>query len=256
MDDPEVMDSFLADGAVQAFGSQLHIEGDCLVFDGWWKVAFRVAPRTFALRQDSPPDDTTTVDDLAARLAAQGLQEVPANPSLLVAITYSVIDLGLADWTIWSTDLATADADLATRAGVDTFFGDAPGEGTRETDFSAGIGGFRRLAGLAPLVVLCVGVDEAAATALSDALGNCHVELRALGAISPQDCGSLTPNLALVDATSDEGEGFLVALRGTECGRLLPLIALRESPSAAADVTLSPDEDPTAWAEHIHSLLP
>jgi len=256
MDDRVVIDGFVADGVVQAFGSRLNVDSDCLLFDGWWPAAFRVGPTTFALRHDEPPEETTLIDEIAARLGAQGLSDVPANAMLMVAITYTAIDLGLVDWTIWSTDLATAEGDLATRAGIDAFFGDASPRGIRDTDFSAGIGGFRRLAGLAPLVILAVGVDEAAVEVMGSVLGNCHFECRALGEIAPEACGSLTPNLALVNAMSEEGRGFVIDLRATPAGRLLPVVAVSQMAAMAADVTLDPAEDPQLWAEHIRSLLP
>lgn len=258
MDDGEVIEAFVSGRAVQAFGTGLHIDGDCLVFDGWWSLAFRIAPRTFALRHESPPEETTVVDDVATQLGAQGLQEVPADVSLLVAVTYAAIDLGFVEWVIWSSDLATAQADLAARAGLDAFFGDSPvgADGPREPDLAAGMGGLRRTAGLAPLVILSVGIDGAAVEAMGAVLGNCHIESRAMGDITPEACESLMPNLALVDATSGDGELFVVALRATARGRLLPLVALSTTPAIGADVTVDPAEGPAEWAEHVRSLLP
>lgn len=257
VEDREIIEALVAGGAVGGFGSQLHIERDCLLFDGWWQAAFRVAPQTFALRDEPPPGETTVLDDVATQLRAQGLQEVPADPALLIAITYVAIDMGSADWTLWSKDLATATADLAARAGFDTFLNDAPGEGTRPIDFATGMGGLRRLAGLAPLVVLTVGIDDAAVQTMAGALSNCHFESRALGEIGPDECGSLTPNLALIDATSDEGRDLARRLRATFSGRLLPLVAICAGGDLpGADVTLDPASGPAEWAEHIRNLLP
>ncbi|MDQ2724954.1 MAG: hypothetical protein M3Y36_05600 [Actinomycetota bacterium] len=258
MDDGEVVEAFVSGSAVQAFGVGLHIDGDSLVFNGWWTVAFRIAPRTFALRHEAPPEETGVLDDVASELDAHGFQRVPADVSLLVAVTYAAIDLGFVEWTIWSRDLATAQADLGARAGVDTFFGDAPAgdEGRRGAALAAGMGGLRRTAGLAPLVVLSVGIDESAVDVMRGMLGNCHIESRALGEITPEACESLMPNLALVDATSGEGETFIVGLRATAHGRFLPLVALSRTPADVADVTLDPAESPAGWAEHLRSLLP
>ncbi len=257
VEDGEVIEALVTGGAVGGFGPQLHIERDCLLFDGWWQVAFRVTPQTFALRNEAPPQDTTVLDDVAAHLRAHGLCEVPADPSLLIAITYVAIDLGSADWTLWSTDPVTAQADLVARAGHDTFLDDSPGAGTRPTDFAAGIGGLRRTAGLPPLVVLTIGVDDAAVKAMAGVLANCHFECRALGQIGPEACGSMSPNLVLVDATSDRGRDFTIDLRATAGGQFVPLVALTAGDGPpGADVTLDPASDPTEWADHIRNLLP
>lgn len=257
-----MVEAFVAGGAVQAFGPRLHIDEDCLALDGWWKAAFRISAHTFAVRQE-PPEATTVVDDVATQLRGRGLQEVPANVALLVAVTYTAIDLGPDEWTIWSTDLSTAEADLAARAGVESFLGDSSplggplAQGTGQPDLTAGMGGMRRTAGLAPLVVLTVGIDEASVRTLAGALDDCHVEARDMGDISADDCGSLTPNLAVVDTTSAVGERFAIQLRATPYGRFLPLVVLTAGdPPSAADVALDPGQDPTEWADHIRRLLP
>jgi hypothetical protein len=257
MDDREIIEALVVGGAVGGFGTRLHIERDCLLFDGWWQAAFRVAPQTFALRDEAPPADTSVLDDVARQLRAHGLKEVPADPALLIAITYTAIDLGSADWTLWSTDVATAGADLAARAGLDAFFSDSPGVGTGPSDFAAGMGGLRRLAGLRPLVILAVGIDAAAVQTMAAALGNCHFESRALGQISPDACGTLTPNLALVDATSAEGRDFAGALRASVGGRDLLLVAVSGvGDLPGVDAILDPASDPAEWAEHLRNLLP
>ena len=96
MEDREVIDAFVAGGARKAFGTTLHIEGDCLTYDGWWEAAFRIAPDTFAVRAETPPEGTDVLSDVAAALARRGLGEVEAEAALLVAITYTSIDLGAA----------------------------------------------------------------------------------------------------------------------------------------------------------------
>ncbi|MGH9076277.1 MAG: hypothetical protein ACRDY0_02280 [Acidimicrobiales bacterium] len=262
MNDTEVIESFVTGGAVRAFGPRLHVDGDCLAVGGWWAAAYRVGPRTFALRQEEPPEETTAVEEVAAALGAAGLAEVPANLSLLVAITYTTIDMGLAEWSIWSTDAATADAELSARAGAESFFGDPAGPGMGGSDFSAGMGGLRRTAGLAPLVVLAVGIDAGAAAALGGALGHCHVEVLSLAEATPEVCESLTPALVLVDATSHEGELFALAMGARVAGhpgsggRVLPVVALSPAAAAGADLTIDPGEDPARWADHLRAILP
>ncbi len=296
MDDREVAEAFAAGGARQAFGDKLHIEGDCLVFDGWWEAAFRVSPTTFAVRDEEPPEPTDTLDQLRSRLGSAGLRPVDANPALLVAITYTAIDLGAADWALWSRDSASAEAALAARAGHDTFLSDAPSATTSggpftdapfatasggpfgggdpggdlhnespfgahpfgtgdASDYAAEMGGARRSAGLPALVVLTVGLDDEIASAMAESLPDCRIEARALGELDVHGCAALMPNLVLVDATSVEGEAFVVDLRAA--GRSAPLVAVHAGgPLAGADATVDPAAAPAEWAEHLRALLP
>ncbi len=257
MDDQEVVEALVTGGARHAFGSKLHIEGDCLVLDGWWEVAFRVAPTTFALRDEPPPDGGTVLDDVAAELTAHGLQEVPADPTPLYAITYTAIDLGPVDWKLWSTDLDTAQSALAARAGYDTFLGDAVGSGPRLDDYAAELAGARRSAGLPALMVLAVGLDPGTIAAMAEALDGCRVEVRGWGEIEPADCAGLMANLVLVDATSAAGEAFVAEVRATPGGCFLPLVAVTAKPAVdGADTTVDAGSSPLEWAEHVRSLLP
>jgi hypothetical protein len=259
MDDREVVEAFVAGGARHAFGSKLHIEGDCLVFDGWWEASFRISPDTFAVRDETPPEESSVLTDVASVLGAHGASEVEANPALLVAITYTSIDLGAADWTLWSTDAATAEAALAARAGQDTFFDDSPlsplSPGLQPLDYAAEMGGARRSAGLPVHVVLTVGVHADTAAAMAEQLVDCRVEPRALGEVRPDDCAQLLADLVLVDATSQLGADFLVDVRAS--GRFIPLVAISGAgPLLGADATVDPAATPAAWAEHIRGMLP
>ncbi|MDQ3462085.1 MAG: hypothetical protein M3471_03465 [Actinomycetota bacterium] len=259
MDDREVVEAFVAGGARHAFGSKLHIEGDCLVFDGWWEASFRISPDTFAVRDETPPEESSVLTDVASVLGAHGASEVEANPALLVAITYTSIDLGAADWTLWSTDAATAEAALAARAGQDTFLDDSPfsppSAGTQLLDYAAEMGGARRSAGLPVHVVLTVGVQADTAATMAEQLVDCRVEPRALGEVRPDDCAQLLADLVLVDATSQLGADFLVDVRAS--GRFIPLVAISGAgPLLGADATVDPAATPAAWAEHIRGMLP
>lgn len=49
-----------------AFGPTLNVERGALKLDGWWSVAYRVSLRTFVVRDEEPPSETTVVDDVAA----------------------------------------------------------------------------------------------------------------------------------------------------------------------------------------------
>ncbi len=276
MDDHDVAEAFAAGGARHAFGDKLHIEGDCLVFDGWWEAAFRVSPTTFAVRDEEPPEPTDTLDELRARLGAAGMRAVDADAALLVAITYTAIDLAAADWALWSTDEAAASAALAARAGYDTFLSDAPlatgadgpfagasgpfadtGPFGAEpgSDYAAELGGARRSAGLSALLILTVGLDRQASSAVAESLADCRIEARAFGELDRHACETLMPNLVLVDATTVEGQAFVVDLRSS--GRSVPLVAVHaDGPLPGADATVDPAATPAQWAQHLRALLP
>jgi len=257
MDDREVLEALVAGGAKRAFGPTLHIENDCLFYDGWWQAAFRISPDTFAIRAEEPPGDTTVLADAATLLGARGMHEVPANPALLFAITYTEIALGLVQWTIWSVDLATAEAALGARAGHDAFLNDYDTEGLKEADYTAELGGARRNAGLPPSVILTVGIDQRRATELGAHLGDCRIETRALGQIRPEACGALIPTLVVVDTTSREGQEFAMELRAAACGRFVPVLAVTDGGTPlGADASVSPSAAAAEWAEPIRRLLP
>ena len=249
--------AFVGGGAVHTFGPKLHVEGDTLALDGWWKAAFRVTSNTFAVREEPAPEASTALDGLAECLRSHGLRPVGADPSLLVAITYTALDLGAADWTVWSVDQRTADADLTARAGADSFFDDAPIAPPSPSVHEAARGGARRTAGLAPLVIVAVGVEKAAVEAMAGSLGSCRVEARDFGAVDAEACVSLMPDLVLVDATSATGITFALGVRATARGASLPMVALATHGTwTPADVTVSPTETPGEWAGHILRLLP
>ncbi len=254
-----MLEAFVGGGVVHAFGEKLHVEGDTLAFDGWWKAAFRVTRSTFAVREEPLPEPSTVMDDLAGCLREHGLNVVGADPSLLVAITYTVLDLGVSDWTVWSTNQISADADLAARAGVDTFFNDVPAAGPATTPrvHEAQRGGARRTAGLAPLVVVAVGIEKAAVDSMAAALSTCRIEARGVDDIDPDGCCALLPDLAFIDATTAAGMMFVLGMRATARGESLPMIAVAAGGAwTPADLTVSPSETPDEWASHIRDLLP
>src|SRR3954447_25686341 len=91
MEDKEVINAFVHEGARTAFGPSTHLEGDCLFLDGWWQVCFRVTPGTFSIRRDTPPRETDIIDQVALELSVSGMKPVMENPALLYAITYTEI---------------------------------------------------------------------------------------------------------------------------------------------------------------------
>ena len=258
MEDSEVIAAHVHEGARTAFGPSLHLEGDCLFFDGWWQASFRISPQAFALRNEAPPRETDVVQRVALELSALGLQPVDTNPSLLYAITYTEIALGLVQWEVWAADAATATAAINTRAGADAFLGDYnEDEPFKEADYTAELGGARRTAGLPPSIVLTVGVEEDQTRALQGHLSDCRFVTRTFDSIKPDMCGALIPTVVLIDATGQPGKDFVMELRAAACGRFLPVAAItsdRQLP-LGADVALDP-VDPTTWVDPIRRLLP
>ena len=256
MEDAEVINAFVHEGARTAFGPTLHLEGDCLFFDGWWQACFRISPQAYAVRNEDPPRETDVLKQVSAELSMLNLQPVETNPSLLYAITYTEIALGLVQWQVWAADAASADAAIAARAGADSFLGDYAEE-FKEADYTAELGGARRVAGLPPSVILTVGVDEDAARAIQSHMSDCRFETRTFDTIQPEMCGALIPTVVVIDAREQTGKEFVMELRAAACGRFLPVVAVtadRQVP-LGADVAVDPS-DPPSWVDSIRRLLP
>lgn len=258
MDDTEVLQAYVDDGARRAFGPSLHVEGDILMFDGWWQAGVRVSPRTFAVRAEEPPEKTDVLARLAGRLAARGLSDVGTDYPLVGVITYAEIALGPVAWNVWSADAATANFDLSTRAGHDTFLDDDVSGGPTEADYSAELGGARRLSGLPASLVLTLGVDQGVADSMAAALPDCRFVSKPLTEVTPDACGSLMPTLMVVDATTPVGREFIMELRAAACGRVVPVVALTTEPGVplGADLAFPPDSAPITWVQPIRALLP
>lgn len=253
------MEAFLGQGARQAFGPTLHVEGDGLFLNGWWHCAFRVAPDVFVVRNEEPPDDTKVLAELGEQLGARGLQQVGVDLPLIQPITYTELSLGGVSWTLWAPDRARGEDALVTRAGAESSFSDAPVEtGPENVGFTAELGGARRVAGLPPSIILTVGVAPDATRQLEAAFPDCRLEARAFEDIAPDVCATLIPALVLVEASARRGREFIMELRTDACGRFLPVVALTGEGDVplGADVALDPAQPPSAWVEPIRSLLP
>ena len=256
MEDREVIAAFVHEGARTAFGPSLHLEGDCLFFDGWWQACFRISPNAFAIRNETPPRETDVLSQLAMELTGLGIQPVDTNPDLLYAITYTEIALGLVQWEVWAADAAAANAAIAERAGADAFLGDYTNE-FKEADYTAELGGARRAAGLPPSIILTVGVDQEQTRGLQTHLTDCRFETRTFDSIQPEMCGALIPTVVLIDASEQVGKEFVMELRAAACGRFLPVAAITADQQVplGADLALDPG-DPAAWVDPIRRLLP
>lgn len=261
MDDREVIAAFLTGGARRSFGQKLHIEGDALFLSGWWHACLRVAEGVFAVRNEEPREEAPVLGDLVAALRGEGLSEVAVDHPLIHPITYTELAIGHVSWTLWASDLATAEQALTARAGAETFLTDAPFAEPEEpvsADFSAELGGARRLAGLPASLVLTVGLEPEQARELGAALGDCRVESRSFAEFPPSACGALIPGVIVVDASGRTGREFIMELRTEACGRFLPVVALTESGDLplGADETLDPRTPPGSWVAPLRALLP
>lgn len=261
MNDNEVIDAFVNQGTRAAFGKTIHVEADVLMVDGWWHAVLRINPDVFVVRREEPPGDTTVLEDVATALRARGLQAVVDDHPLVQPITYTAISLGANAWTVWGVDLATADRALVDKLSDDTsFVPAAEGEMGQESSlgFSAELGGARRLGGLPSSVILTVGVDDERNRALAEIFRDCTLEPRAFADMPPDACGSLIPNVIVVDATEQEGRDWAMEVRASACGRFLPLLGLVRDgvPPTGSDGALDADAPVTAWVEPLRALLP
>lgn len=258
MEDDQVVEAFVNEGAKRAFGPTLHVEGDYLFFDGWWQTAIRITPQTFAVRSEEPPGDTDVAQRVGAALAARGLRDLGTDFPIVGAITYSEIALPPVNWAVWAPDPATGTAELNERAGRDAFLGDETSPVPQDMDYGAELGGARRLSGLPPSLVLALGLRPTAVDDLAAALPECRFESRALEAVTPDVCGSLLPTLMLIDATAQSGREFIMEMRAAACGRVIPVLALTADGSVplGADAAVDPGTPPSTWVEKVRGLLP
>ena len=257
MEDSQVVEAFVNEGAKRAFGPTLHVEGDYLFLDGWWQAAIRISPRTFAVRSEEPPEETDLAEQMGTALTARGLQDVGTDFPIIGAITYSEIALPPVVWSVWAPDEETAGAELNERAGRDAFLGDETSPVPTDMDYGAELGGARRLSGLPPSLVLALGVDAATTQDLAAVLPECRFEARALEEVTPDVCGSLLPTLILVDANSATAREFIMEMRAAACGRVIPVVALTpEEVPLGADIAVDPATPPLTWVQRIRALLP
>lgn len=257
-----MIDAFLRDGVNRAFGPTLHVEGETLILSGWWHAALRIADGVYVIRNEDPREESSVLVDLRAAMTKIGLSEVAIDHPLIQPITYTQISLGQMSWALWATDLPTGDAALTAKATADSFLSDSPFTEYVEpvsADFSAELGGARRVAGLPTALVLTVGLEEQQAKELDAALDDVRMDHRSFGEFAPSACGALIPGVIIVDAREPTGREFIMELRTEACGRFLPVMALTEGgvdPPPGADEALDPDVAPAAWVAPLRAVLP
>ena len=258
MDDREVVEAFV-DGAREAFGPTLHIEGDVLFLSGWWQAALRLAPDAFIVRNEPPREDSPVIEQVSEALAARGLREVGTGHPLIQPITYAELSLAGVEWSLWAPDAEIGERVLADRAGAESVPRDlAPPDLAEVGDFGSELEGARRIAGLPPSVVLTVGLAPDRVRELQVVLPECRFESRDLGEMAPEECGNLRPGLVVIDATGRAGREFVMELRAAACGRFLPVAAVTDAggPPPGADIALDPRRSPGTWREELLRLLP
>ena len=260
MDDAGVIDAFL-EGSAAAFGPSIHLEQDTLRVDGWWQLAYRASRQTFIVRDEEAPDGSTAVTDVAAALGAKGFSVVGRDLPAVAVLTYTKLDIGYAPWVVWSSDLATGEADLNAKATEDTsldggWAGGWVGDPAVEPSTTDHARGARRLAGAPSRILLAVGLAEPATSALRENLADCWFEIRALDEIDPGDCASLLPTLILVDATTPPGTAFVADLLGAP-DRHAPVVAITANGDMrpGADATVDAAHAPESWTPLIGELL-
>jgi hypothetical protein len=228
-----------------------------LKVDGWWALSFRICDRTFILRNEEAPTASSAPTVMAEALTAKGLVPVGADLPGIALLTYTSLDLGYAPWVLWSTDLATGEADLNAKATEESFLGESPASGP-VSGVAGGdyVRGARQVAGAPTRVLVTVGVDDGRAGQLAVVLADCRIEKRSFADLRPGDCGSLLPTVVLVDATNAAGGAFVAALQA-DAGLLAPVVAVTAGGGMheGAAATVDSAEPASAWVETIRALL-
>lgn len=258
MEDSEVITAFLESATAAAFGPTLHTERGMLKVEGWWVLAYRITERTLLVRDEEGPTGPQPAFDLATALRAAGLTAVGADLPAISAVTYVNLDLGFAPWMLWSTDVATGEADLNDKATEESFLEGGTGSSAPPTEGSGTeqARGARRLAGEEAAVMLTIGVSPDRVAALRDGLDDCRVEARRPEEIEPAGCGALLPTIVMVDATVPAGVAYVASLHtsGAVTGPIVALTPVGEM-CAGADATLNADDPPEAWLDLLRGLL-
>ncbi|MGI8407377.1 MAG: hypothetical protein ACR2L3_02575 [Actinomycetota bacterium] len=258
MDDRGAIEAFI-DGARSASGPTIHIEEDALLLSGWWHFSVRIGDESFLVRTEEAPDDSGIVDDLAEALQVRGIQRLPGEHPLILAVIYTEVSTAGGDWTLWSTDEQRGKNALLARAGMETVV-----RGWEDSDsfvvegMDVQLEGARRIAGLPPSVILTVGLERTVVYGLEAAIPEARFEWRSLEEIAPEACGELGPTVILVDARERKGREFIMELRAAACGRFLPVAAVvADGPlPAGADVALDAAQPAPAWRGALVGLLP
>ncbi|MGI8685688.1 MAG: hypothetical protein ACR2MO_11495 [Acidimicrobiales bacterium] len=115
-DDTRVLEVFIRDEPALVHSALLHLEGATLVAGGDMSVAMRIAPHTFLLRRDLPPDVEAANRALAQALGAAGHTCLDEESPLATAVAIQVLGLRTATWDLWGADIDEAFTELRATA--------------------------------------------------------------------------------------------------------------------------------------------
>lgn len=116
VEDARVFEVFIRDEPVLVHSPLLHLEGATLVLGGDVAIAMRIAPRTFLLRCDLPPDAEPASRAAKLALGAAGCSCLDEESPLATAVAIQVLGLRTATWDLWGSDIDEAFAELRAAA--------------------------------------------------------------------------------------------------------------------------------------------
>jgi len=116
VDDARVLEVFIGDEPVLVHSSLLHLEGATLVAGGDVATAMRIAPRTFLLRIDIPPDLEPATRAVQQALTAAGMKCVDSESLLAAPVAIQVLGLRTSTWDLWGSDIDDSFAELRAAA--------------------------------------------------------------------------------------------------------------------------------------------
>ncbi|MGH9179460.1 MAG: hypothetical protein ACRD0N_13015 [Acidimicrobiales bacterium] len=110
--DVEVITAFLREDPSSIHSEHFHVEGSVLVGGGDMATALRVAPRTFLLRVDLPPDLEAARQAVEAVMEAEGLILLDRETLLAAPIAIQRVGLRFSTWDLWGAQIDESFADL------------------------------------------------------------------------------------------------------------------------------------------------
>lgn len=115
-DDARVLEVFVNDEPFLVHSELLHLEGATLVAGGDVAAAMRIAPRTFLVRLDLPPDIEPARRAVQHALVAAGMTLVDSESLLAAPIAIQVLGLRTSTWDLWGSDIDESFAELRAAA--------------------------------------------------------------------------------------------------------------------------------------------
>src|SRR5947209_2067065 len=101
MEDREVVEALVNEGAQRAFGETLHIEDGVVILDGFWHILLRVRDDCFIVRAEETPSESDVPEMIADVLRARGLSHVATDLPGITVLTMEKASLGYVSWNVW-----------------------------------------------------------------------------------------------------------------------------------------------------------